>query len=105
MRGRVGVAELRLKLASVLDSAASGSVFLVTRSGKDVAVIGPATGGVSALSKEADDCARALVEAQAERDRARAEVARLRNTNYELEEELENIREMNQTTTRKRWGK
>lgn len=104
MAGRVGVAALRLKLASVLDSAANGSVFLVTRSGKDVAVIGPATGGVSALSKEADDCARALVEAEAERDRARAEVARLRNTNYELEEELENARELNRAPSKKRWG-
>lgn len=103
MSGRIGVAQLRQQLAAVLDAAGNGSVYLVTRSGRDVAVIGPAKGGVSQLSKEAEDCARALVDAEASRDAANAEAIRLRLQVSALQEELTNARELN--TGKKRWGK
>lgn len=66
-------------------------------------MIGPASGYVSKLSRAADDCARALAEAESERDSALAEVARLRLTVADLNEELTNAREL--PITRKRWGK
>lgn len=101
MSGRMGVARLRLNLASTLDAAANGSVFLITRSGRDVAVVGPASGSVSELTKAADDCARALREAESTRDAAYAEAARLRTQVADLEEELHNARET--TANRKRF--
>lgn len=100
MSTRIGVAELRLKLASVLDAALSGDVYLVTRSGRDVAVIGPASGAVSGLAREAGDCLRDLQDARAERDRCAAEVARLRTLADDQAEEIQNLRE--QITPRKR---
>ncbi len=103
MTGRIGVAELRLRLASVLDAAGSGSVYIVTRTGRDVAVIGPSSGAVSALSRAADDCANALREAQSAKASAMAEAARLRARVDDLEEQLSNARELN--PGRKRWGK
>lgn len=100
---RIGVAELRSSLASVLDSAENGSVYLVTRTGRDVAVIGPASGSVSELSQAADGMAAALSEARSGRAKAMAEVARLRAYVSELEDALANAREVQ--SVKRRWGK
>lgn len=104
MSTRIGVAELRLKLASVLDAAQRGDVYLVTRTGRDVAVIGPASGAVSGLAREATDCLRDLRDAQAERDRWAGEAARLRAVTEDQAEEIQNLREQI-TPSRKRWGR
>lgn len=105
MSGRIGVADLRGKLASVLDAAGNGSVFLITRTGRDLAVLGPATGGVSELSREADDCARALRNAESLRDAHAAEVIRLRARVSGLEDELNRARELNAALKSRRFGR
>ena len=93
MTERVPVADLRDRLASVMDAASSGSVYVVTRRGRDVALIGPAAGNAHELLRAAEDCARNLRETEAARDGALAEVLRLRAQIDDLREELHNAQE------------
>lgn len=94
MSARIGIRDFRHKLASVLDSAERGRVFLITRHGRAVAVVGPARGAVSELSREVNDCVQALAEAERQRDEALAEGARLRSAVDRLETELSDAREL-----------
>lgn len=92
---RIGTTELRMNVSFVVDAVKHGAVYVITRSGKDVAILGPTSSGHREALAAAAECQEELTGMRAERDRALSALAMLQARVSDLEEALADARELN----------